>query len=124
MGSTCWLGGIWLVPSLGREPRHWIEGAHTRAKPGFSRLRVGIPRHLPGSPCGFQGHRGWIPRVSLALGGVVIIITPRTGLAGHVVVLVAVPELAQGGGVGLGGAGGAVAEAGERRAHLHPLARQ
>lgn len=67
---------------------------------------------------------GQISSVSLALGGVVIIVAPRTSLAGHVVVLVAVPELAQGGGVGLGGAGGAVAEAGEWRAHLHPLARQ
>lgn len=67
---------------------------------------------------------GWISRVSLALGGVVIIVAPRTSLTGHVVVLVAVPELVQGGGVGLSGAGGAVAEAGERRAHLHPLACQ
>lgn len=36
---------------------------------------------------------GWISRVSLALGGVVIIVTPRTSLAGHVVMLVAIPEL-------------------------------
>lgn len=67
---------------------------------------------------------GWISRVSLTLGGVIIIVAPRTSLAGHVVVLVAIPELVQGGGVSLGGAGSAVTEAGERRAHLHPLARQ
>lgn len=81
--------------------------------PTPSPVRVGTGRASPGTCRG---------PVSLALGGVVIfVVAPGTGLAGHRVVLVAVPELAQGGGVGLAGAGGAVAEAGERRAHFHPL---
>lgn len=105
------------APTLRRDP--------VRASPGTCGGQGGTLQRPP--PAHEWGTRGVAAVMvgypaSPSLVGVTVV---GPSLAGHGVVLVAVPELAQVGGVRLGRAGAAAAaETGEWRHHLHPLGRQ